>query len=185
MSKLTDKAFPLLGKSQLLISLALLAILFLVLTAEGEIKPASSFSAANDCLLGPNFPVSQASGAQGTPAIAYNSQNNELLAIWQSKGPSSTDWNICGQVITDTISVPDEPGFCILAAADQQSPALAYNSSDCQYLMVWQDNRESIYGGCIFVNLSWRAALIPLAHQSDSLYQLLEKGQQRCPGLAE
>ena len=37
----------------------------------------------------------------------------------------------------------------------------------------------------IFVNLSWRAALIPLAHQSDSLYQLLEKGQQRCPGLAE
>ena len=37
----------------------------------------------------------------------------------------------------------------------------------------------------IFVNLSWRATLIPLAHQSDSLYQLLEEGQQRCPGLAE
>jgi hypothetical protein len=147
MSKRTDRAFPLLSKSQLLISLALLAILFLVLTAEGEMKPASSFSAANDCLLGPNFPVSQASGQQEDPAIAYNSRNNELLAIWQSKGPSSTDWNICGQVITDTISVPDEPGFCILAAADQQSPALAYNSNDCQYLMVWQDNRESVYGG--------------------------------------
>jgi len=37
----------------------------------------------------------------------------------------------------------------------------------------------------ISVNLSWRATLIPLAHQSDSLYQLLEEGQQRCPGLAE
>ena len=147
MSKLTDRASSVLGKSQLLISLAMLTILFLVLIAEGEMKPASSFSATNDCLIGPDSPISQASGRQEVPAITYNSQNNEHLAIWQSKGPSSTDWNICGQVVTDTTSVPDEPGFCILAAAAQQFPALAYNSNNCQYLAAWQDARESIYGG--------------------------------------
>jgi len=44
---------------------------------------------------------------------------------------------------------------------------------------------DTDYVYTISVNLSWRATLIPLAHQSDSLYQLLEEGQQRCPGLAE
>ena len=155
MSKPTDRAFPLLSKSQFLISLALLIILFLILIAESGMKPAASFSATNDCLIGANFPISQASGRQEVPAISYNSQNNEFLAVWQSKGPSSTDWNICGQVVLDTGSVPDNRDFCTLASADQQFPALAYNSSNdnCQYLVVWQDARSSVYGWDIYGQL--------------------------------
>jgi|GEM_PF-1660098 len=143
MSKPTDRAFPFLSRSQLLISLAMLAALFLTLTAEGETKPISSFSATNDCLIGPNFPISQASGRQEVPAIAYNIQNNEYLSVWQSKGPSSDNWQICGQVVLDTGSVPDNRDFCLLTSADQQFPALAYNSNNCQYLVVWQDARNS------------------------------------------
>ena len=150
MSKPTDRAFPLLSKSQFLISLAMLIILFLALIAGGGMKPVSSFSATNDCLIGTSFPISQASGAQETPAIAYNSQNNEFLAVWQSEGPS--DGNICGRVILATGSVPDNRDFCTLASADQQFPALAHNSNNCQYLVVWQDKRHGnwdVYGQLI------------------------------------
>jgi hypothetical protein len=146
MSKPTDRAFPLLGKPQLLISLAMLTALLLAMIAGGEMKPVSSFSATNDCLIGPNFPISQAEEQQEVPAIAYNSQNNEHLVVWQSKESASANWTICG-VVLDTGSVPDNRDFCTVASADQQFPALAYNSNNCQHLVVWQDARESIYPG--------------------------------------
>ena len=153
MSKPTDRAFPRLSRSQLLISLAMFTILFLAMTVEGGMKPASSFSDTSDCLIGTSFPISQESGRQEVPAIAYNSQNNEYLAVWQSK-EASDYWNICGQVVLDTGDVPDERKFCTLASADQQFPALAYNSNNCQYLVVWQDARNfSPYGWDIYGQL--------------------------------
>jgi hypothetical protein len=151
MSKPTDRAFPLLGKPQLLISLAMLTTLLLALTAGGEMEPASSFSATNDCLIGTNFPISQASGRQEVPAIAYNGQKNEYLVVWQSKESPNADSDICGQVVLDSGSTPDERDFCILISDtdNQEFPVVAYNSNNCQYLVVWQDDskRDSEYPG--------------------------------------
>jgi hypothetical protein len=78
-------------------------------------------------------------------AIAYNSQKNEYLVVWQNK-----ESDICWQVVPDSGSVPDEHDFCIILISDnQQFPAVAYNSTNCQYLVVWQDDgdRDSIYLG--------------------------------------
>ena len=104
--------------------------------------------AASECLVGENFPISQESGRQEAPAIAYNEQNNEYLVAWQSESLPA-DWDICGQVVSGGGSVPEGRRFCLPEPDDQKAADVAYNSGDNAYLLVWQDDRDGdwdIYG---------------------------------------
>jgi len=136
----------------LLCSLTFIAIVSFAGTSGADtelMNPHSGSALSSECLIGENFPISRASGLQEKPAIAYNSTNDEFLVVWQSKESAAADWDICGHVLSSTGDLIPNHGFCIKEAGDQQEPAIAYNSQDNLYLVVWQDNRRGhwdIYG---------------------------------------
>jgi hypothetical protein len=97
------------------------------------------------------------------PAVAYNSTNNEYLVVWRGDDTTDDENEIFGQRVNAATGAevgqndfrisdmgPDgDPGF--LAS----NPAVAYNSTNNQYLVVWEgldghpplrDSEYEIYG---------------------------------------
>jgi len=110
--------------------------------------------ATSECLIGDNFPISQAPGQHESPAIAYNSKSNEYLVVWQNKESPLANWNICARVVSSIGNVPDDPGFCVAEPGDKQFPAVVYNNTDNNYLVAWQDARDlGSLGWDIYVQL--------------------------------
>ena len=91
-------------------------------------------------------PVTLATGSMSSTypgvSLAYNSAQNEYLAVWQSK-PSSHH-NVYGQRIgTDGQQIG--PNISIgTGAGPQWSPAVAYNDREDEYLAVWSDGAPSL-----------------------------------------
>jgi len=108
--------------------------------ALGAVGPPSPLRSAQICnLVGGNFPVTEAAGVQGWPRIAHNSQDNKFLVVWQSQTVPTADWNVCWRVLTGT-GQPASEVACLSLPADQQYPAVAYNSTHNEFIVVWQDN---------------------------------------------
>jgi hypothetical protein len=93
--------------------------------------------------VGDNFPVTEAAGVQGWPRIAHNSQDNTFLVVWQSQAMPAADWNICGQMLAGYGAVLSGQAFCLTIPADQQYPAVAYNSTHNEFIVAWQDNNTA------------------------------------------
>jgi hypothetical protein len=99
-----------------------------------------------------SFPISIAPGDQSAPAIAYN--NNEYMVVWQD-ARTPTGFDIYGQRVSSTGDLLDNPAspqnertptvnFAISTRqGEQQCPAVAYNTNTDQYLVIWQDYRNS------------------------------------------
>ena len=136
--------------------------------------------AASECLVGENFAISQESGQQEAPAIAYNEENGEYLVAWESESPSA-DWDICGQVVSSGGSVPGDRRFCLAEPDDQRAADVAYNGGDDVYLLVWQDHRDGdwdIYGKSIPVSGV-------LGDDGSRIVRRVERGNhQQAPALA-
>lgn len=93
------------------------------------------------------------------PAIAYNSQNNEQLVVWTGVDVTIGESEIYGQRIdaatglevgTNDFRISDA-GVDGNAAIDALGVAVAYNSTDNEYLVVWVaddtvDEEREIYG---------------------------------------
>ncbi len=97
--------------------------------------------------------ISLAGGDQSNPTLAYNSQTNEYLVVWEDtrNGPPS---DLYGQRLNGDGSLIGD-SFIIASAAitrGHRAPALAYNSSDNNYLLVWNsyltdiEADELVYG---------------------------------------
>jgi hypothetical protein len=113
--------------------------------ASGSLEPPSPLRSAEICnLVGGNFPVTEAAGVQGWPRIAYNSQDNTFLVVWQSQTVPTADWNVCWRVLTGDGQAASEV-VCLSRPADQQYPTVAYNSAHNEFVVVWQD----------YINGSW------------------------------
>ncbi len=99
---------------------------------------------ANGTLSGNNIEISTATGAQYFPSVVYNVNTNQYLVVWMdSRG--GAEWDIYGQLINadDTLAGIN---FSISTATNNQSnPAIAYNSTANQYLIVWHDDRNGNY----------------------------------------
>jgi LPXTG-site transpeptidase (sortase) family protein len=101
------------------------------------------------------------------PAVVYNSTADEYLVVWQGdeRAGGQTEWEIYGQRIYGDRSLGDEVGnndFRISdmgpdgdGSYDAQAPSLAYNSTNNEYLVVWEgddntaplvDNELEIFG---------------------------------------
>jgi hypothetical protein len=95
-------------------------------------------------LIGDVIPISIATdcesddSVQQSPAVAYNSQDNQYLVVWEDNRNGNGD--IYGQVISTTGTLVGGNFYIVEQAGQQRYPDLAYNSQDNLYLVVWQDN---------------------------------------------
>ena len=97
-------------------------------------------------LLGHNFGVSAARVSQNQPAVAYNHVNHEYFVVWEDE--RNGDFDVYGQRY-DRDGVPLGANIVILEdAGNQIHPAVAYNSIENNYLVVWYDQAAN--------NIKWR-----------------------------
>jgi len=96
---------------------------------------------ADGSLFGLEFTISTAAMSQSDPAVAYNPSTNQFLAVWHdsrlSPGTSPTVVGIYGRLVN--LPSVDSPEFAISTYERCLRPALAYNSSANQFLVVWED----------------------------------------------
>jgi len=103
---------------------------------------------SSDGEQGNSFPITTAPDSQERPDVVYNSVKDEYLIIWQDYRHGN--WDIYGRKVSGQCS-PLGDEFPISQEAERQwYPALAYNSGENQYLMVWWDNRDAAAGGDIY-----------------------------------
>ncbi|MBN1262229.1 MAG: hypothetical protein JXB35_16240, partial [Anaerolineae bacterium] len=88
------------------------------------------------------------------PGITFNPDDEEYLVVW-SCFPPPNDYSICGQRISSEGALLDNPTtpenesdptipFMISSqSADQREPAVAYNTKTKEYLVVWNDTRNT------------------------------------------
>jgi len=99
---------------------------------------------SSDCAqLDSDFPISRVAGRQWHPAVAYNSVDNQYLAVWwDNRDLETTGENIYGQIVSYE-GLPLGDNFPISTADGlQYFPDVAHNSRDNEYLAVWADNRN-------------------------------------------
>jgi len=99
-----------------------------------------------------NFPISTAARDQLFPAVASDAQG-EFLVVWQDSRHG--DWDIHGQRVSSEGMLLASDFEISAASSDQCFPTLAYNRTEQEYLVVWQDHRGGnwdIYGRCVFPN---------------------------------
>jgi uncharacterized repeat protein (TIGR01451 family) len=121
-----------------------------------------------------DFPVSQESARQWRPALAYNSADNQYLIVWWDNRNAATGWDIYGQRLASDgellgidLAISDAQGA-------QWSPDVAYSSFDNDYLVVWEDNRNStstafdIYGQRVTRDGEMQGDNFPISAASDN-----------------
>ena len=96
------------------------------------------------------------------PCIAYNSTDNEYLVVWKGDGGTNDEFEIFGQRLaadgteigTNDFQISDM-GPNGNTSYDAQKPHVVYNSTDNEYLVIWQgddntaplvDNEFEIFG---------------------------------------
>jgi uncharacterized repeat protein (TIGR01451 family) len=100
-------------------------------------------------LPGINLSICTAARDQYFPAVASDAED-EFLVTWQDSRHG--DWDIYGQRVSNEGALSGDNFEISTAPSDQCFPALAYNSAEDNYLIVWQDHRNGswdIYGRCV------------------------------------
>lgn len=96
---------------------------------------------------GSDFPISAEDVSELGPAVAYDRRNHAYVAVWWELH-EATDWDIYGARVTASGGALDR--FAVSTAPEVQSlPQLAQNTSNGEFLLVWQDFRNGsfdIYG---------------------------------------
>jgi hypothetical protein len=92
------------------------------------------------------------------PAVAYNSVEDEFLVVWygddDAVGLADDEWEIFGQRIDTATGAPlgtndfriSDMGGTGDTTYRAYSPAVAYNSTDSQYLVVWTGDDNTDFG---------------------------------------
>jgi hypothetical protein len=102
--------------------------------------------------IGSNFLISEpaATGNDLKPAVAWNATANEYLVVWEDGRNSATrGYDIYGQRVSATGFLLGSnfrvggPG----ATSDDWNPAVAWNGTTRQYLVVWEDPRNEAARG--------------------------------------
>jgi hypothetical protein len=95
--------------------------------------------------------INTATDTQSNPAVAYNTQQNNYLVVWDDNR-AGNNLDIYGQVISSNGSLVGS-GFGLSVSNAQEFPDVAYNPDQNRYLVVWEDNQSSgsddIYGQVI------------------------------------
>lgn len=89
--------------------------------------------------IGPDY------GYQLHPALAYDSQRNRYLIVWQEQNATG-DFDIMGQRINGNGDLIGATIEVAVTSADQLVPRVAYNPDAQQYLVVWEDHSRDAEG---------------------------------------
>ena len=92
--------------------------------------------------LGDEFPVSQEPERQWYPALAYNSGENQYLAVWWDHRNAATGGDIYGQRLSPGGESLGDDFPISTAQGLQRFPDAAYSNFDNEYLVVWEDYRN-------------------------------------------
>lgn len=101
-----------------------------------------------------NFVISDAAGSQTAPATAWDKISQRFLVVWQdSRNQATSAGDIYGQLVNPDGSLfgaASASNFSVTKAnGDQKSPAIAFDSANERFLVVWSDSRNGnwdIYG---------------------------------------
>jgi outer membrane protein assembly factor BamB len=105
-------------------------------------------------LVGSNIPISVAPGNQTSPDIAWDSVNNQYLAVWaDSRNTTSASKNIYGQIIASDGTLIGSNFVISNAPNEQDQPRVAYDAQDQRYLVTWEDKRTISDGFDIYAQL--------------------------------
>ena len=102
--------------------------------------------------LGPEIIISELSGAEYSPAIAYNSVRNQYLVVWEVVGSGGSHDIHARRISGDGRLLSD---FSLATGHNQTNPAVAYDPVNDRYLVVWAydyygDGRDwDVYGAFI------------------------------------
>jgi len=95
-------------------------------------------------LIGTPFAISIASEDQRLPSVAHNPADNNYLVVWEDLRDfsNSNPSDIYGQLVSSNGALIGN-NFPICTVSNRQyHPALAYNSTTNNYLVVWDDYRS-------------------------------------------
>ena len=126
----------------------------------------------------PDFPICEGQGTDACderrPAVAYNPGVGEYLVVfqWDLAGPSNHD--IMALPVTAAGAVVGSP-FCVAcSAADDEEPAVAWNSKRNEYLVVWQRLEGpgdcDVYGKIIVHTSGAGTEFLIARHRDDQLH---------------
>jgi hypothetical protein len=112
---------------------------------------------ADGSLSGDVVVISDATGDQVAPFVAYGTINQRFLVVWQDgRNAGTTGENIYGRTFKPNGSLSGDDIVISDAAGNQVAPSVAYDVVNQRFLVVWRDGRtsgttgEDIYGQ--FVN---------------------------------
>lgn len=92
---------------------------------------------------GSDFPISAEDISELAPVVAYDRRNHAYVAMWWELH-EATDWDIYGAWVAASGGALDR--FAVSTAPEVQSqPQLAQNTSNGEFLLVWQDFRNGSY----------------------------------------
>jgi hypothetical protein len=98
-------------------------------------------------LMGGEIGLSPAFDDHEDPVLAFGTQQDQWLVVWRDFRNGNAD--ITGQFVTREGLLSGEPIEICAHGTHQYEPAVAYNSDDDEFLVVWQDSRSGnldIYG---------------------------------------
>jgi hypothetical protein len=101
-------------------------------------------SAVSATTVGTDLIISARKGKSDTrPALAWNPRDNEYLAVWQG----GLTWYTTTYIFGKRVGAGGAPASGLLfiggtANGDADNAAVAWNQTDKQYLVVWQDKRN-------------------------------------------
>jgi hypothetical protein len=111
--------------------------------------------ASAQILVGDNFPITTAEEFQSGPAVAVNPPAGEFLVVWHDLRPfGATGFDIFGQRLASD-GTPIGTGFPVTAAGGSR-PALAFNSTTNEYLVVY----DRVFGGILGQRIAANGSLI-------------------------
>ena len=122
---------------------------------------------ANGTTSGSQFPIAMANEYQWNPDLAYGSTYDQFLVVFDDDRLVPGDNDISGQFVNSDGTLSGSNFTVSGPSSDQLLPAVAYNSSDDQFLVVWQDDRntasdDDIYGRVINANGTYEGAEFPI-----------------------
>jgi hypothetical protein len=93
---------------------------------------------------GPEFPIPGYVGSEVEPAVAHGAAADEFLVVW-SDWRDAPWWgsNVYGRRVSSLGAlVGDDFPISVATLRDKYTPAVAYNSSRDEFLVVWSDHRD-------------------------------------------